>query len=105
MGNREKSIFEMPRNSTVVLKSVEKGMYHIAMKSSWLRTYVTSAMGDVHFFLETVNDGFYVLTPFGCGSTAYALERFYNLLKYGTISATLEKDDMRAQGLVAGHTY
>lgn len=45
MENQKKSVLEMTRKATVVLKSVQKGIYYIPVKSYWFRKYVTSAMG------------------------------------------------------------
>lgn len=77
MENQEKSVLEVPGNATVVLTSVEERMYYIAMKSSWLRPNITSAMGDVRdCFLATLDGIVSAITTLGSGRYTYALEGF-----------------------------
>lgn len=96
----------MSRNAKVVLKSVEKGMNYIAMQSSWLMVYVTSAIGDVHGnFLTSVDEQYYFISQFKSGSYTYALEWIYNVVKTRTISATQGDEYMGTHGYYPGNIY
>lgn len=45
--SRDMVVFAMSMEATVLLKSPSHGTYFISVKSTWFRTYIAEAIGDV----------------------------------------------------------
>lgn len=70
---RKNHVLHLQRNATVLLRSPTTGKYTIAVKSSWFREYVTSALGDVHdCVIASIADDFQNISLLGHSVSTYA---------------------------------